>query len=210
MPGAGQATVVVTGPAIARTDPRYYAGLVANAVLGGGYSARLNEEIRVKRGLSYGASSSLTARRDMGAFTAQVQTRNETAAEVIGLIKAQMSAVAAAPPTADELAARKASLVGDYGRALGTTAGLAADLGDLALYGLDLNEIGAYTGKVQAVTGAEAQGFAAQVLTPDHASVIIAGDPDGFLAPLKADYPNLELIPIGAFDPENATLKAGK
>ncbi len=44
---------------------------MANAVLGGGYSARLNEDIRVKRGLSYGAGSSLTARRTLGAFTAR-------------------------------------------------------------------------------------------------------------------------------------------
>ena len=51
---------------MARTDPRYYQALVANAVLGGGYSARLNEDIRIKRGLSYGADSSLAARRDAG------------------------------------------------------------------------------------------------------------------------------------------------
>ena len=50
-PGGGD----LVKPGIARSDPRYYPGLVANAVLGGGYSARLNEEIRIKRGLSYGA-----------------------------------------------------------------------------------------------------------------------------------------------------------
>src|SRR5207248_1016668 len=51
LPGTGQAAVVLVKPAIARTDPRYYQGLVANAVLGGGYSSRQNQEIRIKRGL---------------------------------------------------------------------------------------------------------------------------------------------------------------
>ena len=72
---------------IARGDDRYYAGIVANTVLGGGYSARLNQEIRVKRGLAYGAGSGLSARRVVGGFSASTQTKNESAAEVIGLIR---------------------------------------------------------------------------------------------------------------------------
>ena len=67
MPGAGQAAVAVARSGIARRDPRFYPALVANAVLGGGYSARLNQEIRIRRGLSYGSGSSLDARRDAGA-----------------------------------------------------------------------------------------------------------------------------------------------
>src|SRR5699024_2012549 len=55
MPDAGQAGVVVCRLGIARSDPRYYALSVANAVLGVGFSSRLNQEIRIKRGLAYGA-----------------------------------------------------------------------------------------------------------------------------------------------------------
>ena len=65
----------MVGPAIARNDPAYYPSLVANSVLGGGYSARLSQEIRVKRGLSYGAGSSVSARRTTGAFSARAQTK---------------------------------------------------------------------------------------------------------------------------------------
>ncbi|HLY78716.1 MAG TPA: pitrilysin family protein, partial [Caulobacteraceae bacterium] len=122
LPGTGQAAVTLTEPAIPRSDPRYYQSLVANAVLGGGYSARLNEEIRIKRGLSYGAGSSLTARRTLGAFTAQAQTKNEAAPQVADLIRQSMAGLADAPATAEELAARKSSLVGDYGRGIATAA----------------------------------------------------------------------------------------
>jgi zinc protease len=208
LPGTGQAAVSLTKPAIARGDPRFYQGLVANAVLGGGYSARLNEDIRVKRGLSYGAGSSITARRTLGAFTAQSQTRNEAAPQVADLIRADMAAMAAAPPSPEELEARKSSLIGDYGREIATTAGLAGTLQGLALYGIDLGEVRTYPDKVEAVTPGQVQAFARDVLKPQGASLIVVGDGKLFVGALKAKAPNLEVIPITEFDPENASLKA--
>jgi len=209
LPGVGQAAVMVTKPAIARTDPRYFQGLVANTVLGGGYSARLNEDVRVKRGLSYGAGSSLTARRTLGAFTAQAQTRNDAAAEVADLIKADMAGLAAAPPTDAELTARKSSLIGEYGRNIATASGLGGALGGLALYGIDISEIKTYPDKVEAVTPAQVQAFAADELKPEGASLIVVGDAKLFLDSLKAKAPNLEVIPIAAFDPDTSSLRAG-
>ena len=208
LPGVGQAAVTVTKPSIARTDPRYYQALVANTVLGGGYSARLNADIRIKRGLSYGADSSLAARRTLGAFTAAAQTRNDAAAEVADLIKANMAALGAALPPPDELTARKQSLIGEYGRHIATAAGLAQTLQGLALYGIDLGEVKTYTDKVEAVTPGQVQAFAADMLKPDDASLIVVGDGKLFLPTLKPKAPNLEVIPIAEFDPDNATLRA--
>ena len=72
-------------------------------MLGGGYSARLNQEIRIRRGLSYGSGSSLDARREPGPFVASTQTRNDAAAEVLGLILAEMRRLGAEPISAAEL-----------------------------------------------------------------------------------------------------------
>jgi len=200
--------VVVTKSAITRTDPRYYEGLVANAVLGGGYSARLNEEVRVKRGLSYGAGSSLTPHRSLGAFTAQAETRNETAGQVIGLIEGEMTKLGAAPAAPDELAARKSSLVGEYGRSIATAGGLGGELAGLALYDIDLGELQRYTDKVQAVSADEVQAFARDQLDPTHASLIVVGDGKTMLPALKAT-PNLEVVEIKDFDADSPTLKSG-
>jgi zinc protease len=207
LPGTGQAAVALTKPAIARSDPRFYQGLVANAVLGGGFSARLNEEVRVKRGLSYGADSSLTARRTLGAFTAEAQTKNDAAPQVADLLRQGMAGLATAPASADELTARKSSLIGDYGRSIATAAGLGGALNELALYGIDLSEIQHFTDEVQAVTPGQVQSFAQDVLKPDDASLIVVGDSKLFLDPLKAKAPNLEVISIMAFDPEGPSLK---
>src|SRR5215213_9745297 len=66
-PDAGQAAVFLARTGINRKDPDYFRGIVSNSVLSG-YSGRLNQEIRIKRGLSYGAASTLDTRRDIGPF----------------------------------------------------------------------------------------------------------------------------------------------
>ncbi len=207
LPGTGQAAVNLAKSGIARSDPDYYSGLVANAVLGGGYSAKLNLEIRVKRGLSYGASSNLAANRSTGSFRAAAQTKNETAVQVMDLIVEQMTTLATTPATADDLTARKSDLVGGYGRRLATANGLAGILGALALYDVPLDEITRYTTRVEAVTPAQVQAFAARVMDPAKASVIIAGDVKTFGAALKAKRPDLEVIPVSELDLDSPTLR---
>jgi zinc protease len=210
LPGTGQAAVTVAKIGIARSDPDYYPGIVANSVLGGGYSARLNGEIRVKRGLSYGANSSLSARRTTGLFRAAAQTKNVSAPEVLDLITAEMGKLAAEPASAEELKARKSVLIGGFGRSLETTDGLAGILGNLALYNQPLSELNAYTGKVDAVTPAQVQAFAKAHLDPAGASVIIAGDAKSFVEPLKAKLPNLEVIPAAELDLDRPSLRKSK
>src|SRR4029450_11043743 len=101
-PDAGQAAVLVARYGINRRDPDYFVGIVANSVLSG-YSGRLNQEIRIKRGLSYGAGSSLEARREVGPFVATAQTKNESGPEVAGLLVTEMERLSASPPAESEL-----------------------------------------------------------------------------------------------------------
>jgi len=209
LPGTGQASVNVVKPAIARTDSAYYTAIVANNVLGGGYSARLNQEIRLKRGLSYGASAGLSASRTTGLFRASAQTKNESAPQVLELIGAQMQSLVSTPPAAAELTARKSALVGGFGRQLATTGGLADILGDYAFFGLPLDEMSRYTGKVEAVSAADVQAFARGMFDPKAGSVLVVGDAKAFLAPLKAAHPNLEVIPAADLDLDSPTLRKG-
>ena len=89
MPGAGQAGVVLVLPAMPANSPERTAASVTNAVLGRGYSSRLNQEIRIKRGLSYGASSGLDLRREAGGLHVSVLTKNASAGEVLGRYAAE-------------------------------------------------------------------------------------------------------------------------
>ena len=210
IPGTGQASVNVLKPSIARNDPDYYPALVATTVLGGGYSARLNQEIRIKRGLSYGARAGLSTARTTGSFRASAQTKNESAAEVLDLINAELTKMTAAPAGADELRARKSVLVGGYGRELATSGGLADILGGYAVYDVPLDEVGRYTAKVEAVDAGQVQAFAKRAFDPAQASVVVAGDGKVFAPALKAKLPSLEVIPVDQLDLESPTLKKAK
>ena len=151
MPGAGQAGVAVALPAMPADAPDRFAGAVTNAVLGDGYSSRLNQEIRIKRGLSYGARSDLDLRRQAGAVRVAVQTKNPSAAEVVGLIGAELDGRMTSSVPDGELAARKASLIGGFSRNLETTQGLADEVGDLAVAGLPMADLTERIGRLDAV-----------------------------------------------------------
>ena len=96
---------------------------------------------------------------------AAAQTKNESAVQVADLIGEQMASMASTPAAPAELTAKKSNLVGGYGRALATTNGLANILGNLALYGVPLDEITRYTSKVEAVTDAQVQAASAKEVT---------------------------------------------
>jgi zinc protease len=205
MPDSGQAAVAAAMRTIPRADPRYYPAIVANAVLGGGYSARLNKEIRIKRGLSYGAGSSVQASRRAGLFFARAQTKNEAAAEVVDLLLAEIDALRAAPPGDEELTARKASLTGSRGRDLQTSEGLAEVLSGYALQDIPLSELGRFEPAVEAVTPEAARDYA-KTLDPAGATIVVVGDAKAFLPALKAKHPDVEVIEADKLDLGSASL----
>lgn len=196
MPGSGQAAVAVARGTIARRDPAFYRAIVANAVLGGGYSARLNQEIRIRRGLSYGSGSSLDARGQPGPFVAVTQTRNDAAAEVLGLILAEMRRLGAEPIPAAELVARRASLTGDFGRNAETTSGVASLIASYVTRGINPNELERYIPSVLAVTPAEAQAAASSLISPEGATMVIVGQADQFVERLRAAGRTVTVIPV--------------
>lgn len=207
LPGAGQAGVVVARPGIQRSDEAYYAVSVANTILGGGFSSRLNQEIRIKRGLAYGAGSSVQALRDPGLIAARTSTKNSSAPETVSIILAEMKRLGAEPVTAAELSTRQAVLVGNFGRATETTGGIAGTVGSYVTLGVPLSELGQYTRKVSAVDPAAVQAAAAKLLDPGAASIVVVGDAKAFLPDLRKAYPQVEVISADALKLDTAALK---
>ncbi len=194
MPEAAQAAVVVARPGITRADPRYYALAIGNTVLGAGFSSRLNQEIRIKRGLAYGASSSVQARRLPGIIAARTQTKNATADEAIALIVAEMTRLGAAAVPVAELDTRKAVLIGSFGAITETNGELASLLSEYAAQGVPLTEVGDYVRRIQAIDAGEVQAAAATLFDPKPASIVVVGDARQFAGPLRARYPMVEVI----------------
>jgi zinc protease len=205
-PDAGQAAVLVTRAGIDRNDPDYFRGLVANSVLSG-YSGRLNQEIRIKRGLSYGAGSLLDTRRNVGPFLASAQTKNKSAAEVADLLLGEVGRLATVPVPDLELNPRKAVVVGNFARNLETTSGLVAQVAGLAVYGISFDEINRYIGNVQAISASDVQKFAGAHLEAKATSIVVVGNAKEFLPELKKKYEHVEVIPIAEMDLNSALLR---
>jgi zinc protease len=205
-PDAGQSAVCVACATIRRGDRQYAIARVANSVLGEGYSARMNQEIRIKRGLSYGASSRLDLRKEGGFFLAAAQTRNDAAAEVAALLKKEMTRLAAEPVAEAELTPRKAALSGNYARQLEKGSGLVATVASLTAEDLPLSSLNDYLPRVEQVTAEEIKSFAAKSLGVGDSSVIIVGDGRQFLAELRKALPNTEVIPVEKLDLNAARL----
>ncbi|UAK25098.1 M16 family metallopeptidase [Sphingomonas nostoxanthinifaciens] len=202
-----QAAVWLARPTIARIDPRYYAMTVANAALGGGFGSRLNQEVRVKRGLAYGASSSFQARRMAGPLTVATQTKNTTVPQVVTLMRGEMARMGSELVPTAELEARKATLIGGFGRATETTDGLAGLTAGLVLEGAPLSEIARYAPSVAAVTAEQVRAVAVDLIDPKAASTIIVGDAGQFLPALKAAGVTPEVIPAATLNLDSATLR---
>src|SRR5690606_31812407 len=206
-PGAGQAAVTAAIRGVKRTDADYFPLTLGNTLLGGGFSSRLNQEIRINRGLSYAARASVAAQQDVGVFTASTQTKNETATEVADLILAEIGKLGTSPATEAELAPRRAALIGGFGRSLETVDGLGGLVANLALYDLPMSDLADYAGRVRAVTAEQVESAFAEHLPTDRASLVIVGDASKFIDGLRAKYPNVEVIPLSELNLDSATLK---
>ena len=201
MPKSGQAAVVVVLP-VPDSERDRAARDVMNSVLGGGYSSRLNQEIRIKRGLSYGAGSRLEARREGGVLRVSVQTKNESAAEVLGLVQGELDGLIKAPVGGEELGARKATLIGNFSRSVETTAGLNEAVGSLIVAGRSPAELQRRIETLSAVSAAEIQAYAAATLVPARRRVVVAGVAAQFMDALKARGGAVTVVPQDALDLE--------
>jgi zinc protease len=174
----------------------YYPAIVLNSALGGGYSSRLNQEIRIKRGLSYGAGSNFTWRKAESNFMTSTQTKNESAAEVAALILEEIKKLTQNPIEKAELNPRKLALTGDFGRNLETTDGLAAAVSELYSFGIPTNELNTYMKNVDAISDQQIRDFAkGNLLGGD---IVIVGDYAKFKDDLKKRFPDLKVEIIKA------------
>jgi zinc protease len=206
MPGAGQAAIAVAVRGPDRTDADWYPAAIANAVIGGGSGGHLFNEVRAKRGLSYGAYSSLVTRVDGSLFAAQTQTKNESAAEVVELVLLEIDRLTGAPVADQASTDRESFVLGGFSRSIEITGGLGGFLGDAVTLGLPLSELQTYPERIRAVDPDAVSAVANRWLGRDRAWVVVVGDASQFLEPLRAAHPDLVVIKAEDVDLNEADL----
>ncbi|MCR5858533.1 pitrilysin family protein [Mesorhizobium sp. J428] len=170
-----QTTLQLAWPGIERNDPQFFAAYLMNHILGGGsFSSRLFEEVREKRGLTYGISSALVNRDYSSALVIGTSTRADRAAETLALIRSEVAKMAAEGPSQAELDFAKKYVIGAYAiNNLDTSGAIARTLVELQLDGLGIDYIDRRTALIEAVTLDDVKAAAKRLLESEPAVMVL-------------------------------------
>ena len=171
-----QAAIVLGQIGVARDNPDYFSILLMNHILGGGgFTSRLMQKVRTEGGLAYGVGSSFGSSRLPGPFEVVLQTKVESAAEAIRIVRAEIQRLHDEGATAEELEAAKDYLTGSFPLRLDSTGKLAGFLAQIQYFGLGDDYIARYSERVRAVTLEDVKRAAATYLRPDDLVQVIVG-----------------------------------
>lgn len=189
-----QTVIEIVMPSFGRDDPDYYALQVMNYIFGGaGFGSRLMEEVREKRGLTYGIYSSLRNYRQGDALAVSLSTANETAAQSLDVIRAEMTRLMNEPVAARELEDAQSYLTGSMPLSLNSTDAIAGILLSLQQDELPPDYLDHYAERIRAVTPADIQRVAVRLFTGHNMTVTMVGDPVDIEPTLIVDrLPNAE------------------
>lgn len=175
-----QSVVVFGHEGILRTDPDFIPAFIMAEILGGGgLSSWLSDEIREKRGLTYGVSFGLSPLQRTGLFTGMLQTRNESAGEALAVAREVLAKMASEGPTQAELDEAKTYLTGSYALRFSSNAAIAQQLLGLQQQNLAIDYVTKRNALVEAVTLDQVKAQAKRLLHPDRLIVTMVGRPEG-------------------------------
>jgi len=194
MPDKGSITIVERNipqsvmsfamPGLLRSDPDFMTAYVMNFVLGdGGFGSRLMEEIREKRGLTYGIYTGLASWANGGLLIGSVSTQNSRAGETLDVLRAELIKMAEKGPTEKELEEAKTYLTGSYALRFDSSAKIAGQLLGIQQENLGIEYIARRNGLIKAVTAEDAKRVAKRLINPEALTISIVGRPEGI--PLK-------------------------
>jgi zinc protease len=175
---APQSAILFGQPGLPVTDPDWEAAQVVLRVLGGGgFSSRLMEAVRVRRGLTYGIGAGLDVLFGQGLVVGSTSTDNARVAETLAVTREEWARMAAEGPSVAELNDAVAYLTGNLPLQFTDSRRIAGTLLGLRRNGRPRDWLEGRAARLAALTPAEAARVAARVLRPEALSVVVAGQP---------------------------------
>jgi hypothetical protein len=166
--------------------------LLMHTVLGANASSRLFMNLREEKGYTYGAYTSLDARRTAGTFRASAEVRTPVTGDSLKEFFYELNRIRTEPVSEKEIKDAKSYLTGVFPIRLEVQEGLIDQFVQIKMFGLPDNYLETYRDHVQAVTGEQIQDVATRYVRPDEAAIVIVGD-GGEVAPQVEPYaPQIE------------------
>src|SRR6185503_16056477 len=200
-PDATQTQIRLGAIGMARRDPELLPSQVANTILGGGFTSRLIEELRVKRSLTYGASSTFVARKVGGDFRIQTFTKTPTTVETLRLALSVLDDFRREPIDPKLVTKAKMYMRGQFPLRVEPPDAIALRLAEMEFNGLPQDELATYRTRVAAVTPEVASHAAASHMpSPDVVAITVVGKASEIRAPLEAAFGPVEVLNPAACD----------
>jgi zinc protease len=194
-PDATQTQIRLGNVAMARNDPDLLPSQVANTILGGGFTSRLIEELRVKRSLTYGASSAFIARRVGGDFRIQTFTKTPTTVETLRLALDVYGDFRGRPLAPKLIDKAKTYMRGQFPLRVETPDAIAMRLAEIEFNDLPKDDLQTYRSRVAAVTPALASEMAAKHMPPpEELAITVVGKASEIRAPLEAAFGQVKVV----------------
>jgi zinc protease len=175
-PGSAQSNIVIANAGITRTSSDYFPMLLMHTILGANASSRLFMNLREEKGYTYGAYSSLDARRLAGTFRATAEVRTPVTGASLHEFFFELNRIRDDRVPDQELQNAKSYLMGVFPIRIETQDGLIDQLTSVKMFDLPDNYLHTYRDSVNAVTAEDVQRVAQQHVTPDRAAIVIVGD----------------------------------
>jgi zinc protease len=178
-----QSTVLMALPGVARDDPDWYAALIMNHILGGGgQQSRLFHEVREKRGLAYGASSSLRVYKRAALLVISTASANERVGEAIRVVRAELARLRLEGPTEPEMADAKTYLAGALALSLDSSGAIASLLHSMQVDNLPPDHLTKRAALIGAVKIDDVRRLARRLLREEVLTTVVVGKPVGITA----------------------------
>ena len=182
-----QSNIRLVALGVERKNPDYFAIEVFNEVMGGGFSSRLIQDIRTKRGLAYAVGGGIgTAFDHPGVVRFVLGTKSQSTAEAIQALYEDLGGLQKQPITDDEIKRAKDSILNSFIFNFDTPDKVLRERMAYEFYGYPLNFLEQYRAGIEKATKEEVNRVAAKYIHKDQLAAVVVGNPKDFDKPLSA------------------------
>lgn len=196
-PGAIQSEIRVGCPAFARADAAFPRGEVVQGYFGGSFNSRLNDTIRVKKGLTYGARGGFSTHRFGGHFLVSTFSKTETTTETVQSVFDEIRRLRDEQPSTEELHHTKSFLLGSIVLARETPQHIAMDAWTAEVHGLPNDHVEQTLATISKTAEGDCMRLVLDIVDPARMAVVVVGDATRLKGELEKVAP-VEIVKLDA------------
>src|SRR6202050_2931850 len=182
-----QSSIHMVALGTTRNNPDYYAIAVFNEAFGGGFSSRLFNDIRTKRGLAYNVGGGIgTNFGHPGILQVSIGTKSQSTIEAIRAATEDIDNLSKQPITDDEIQRAKDAILNAFIFRLDSPDKILAERMTYEYYGYPPDWLDKYQAEVKKVTAADVSRVATKYMHRDQMAVLVVGNTKEFDSPLSS------------------------